>query len=100
MADLTDLKPDCILLCLDATALTAVQNEVNKWSTEDKAKVTFDGSYVFMPPDPLGTMDAKRKTLLGLVDKDAEDMTSEVRVRFNGPEFSFIVGQLNKPPEI
>ena len=97
--DLTDIKPDTIQMCLDAKAMTAVQTEVDKWLPAEKEHVTVYGNVIFMPADPLGTMDEKRLKLLDLVDVNAESMTSWVRTRFNGTQFAFIVGQLHKPVE-
>ncbi len=99
MPDLTDIRDDDILIHADAKALTAIQTEMGKWSGDEKAHVTIKGGSIYMPADPDGVMDEKRKALIGAVDKEAASMHSVVRTRWNGSEFAFIVQQVHKPLE-
>ena len=99
MPDLTDIRGDDILIHVDADAKSAIQSEMGKWSPTEKEHVTMKGDSIYMPADPTGEMDEKRKALIDAVNGAAKDMTAVVRVGFDGPRFAFIIGQVAKPPE-
>lgn len=98
--DLNDIREDTIVIPLDNKSLTAIQTELGKWSAAEKQKTSIIGNQLFLAPDPSGELDVKRKALISAVDKNADSMTSMVRMRFNGVKFSFIIGQLNEPAEV
>ena len=100
MADLTDKKKDFIVMRPDAKALAAIESWLDKQTPGAKANISVSSGYVVSLPDPLNQLEATRDALIALVDKEAESMSSVVRLQFDGPTFSVIVMQVAKPPEV
>ena len=98
--DLTNIENDIIIICPDPKTMTAFTEWEATLKTNEKANFSVvENSYIVSAPDPLGTVDAKRKEFIKLVDDNAETPTSVVRLKFTGTTFASIAMQVAKEPE-
>ena len=101
MSDLTNITQDLIIACPDAKAMTAFDTWKATLKSDEQANFSVvSDTYVVSAPDPLGTLDAKRKEFISLMDTESESAKSIMRLRFN-PDgtMSMISSRVNDPED-
>ena len=98
--DLTNIQYDIIVVRPDAKTMTAFSEWEAALKSSEKANFSVvEGAYIVSAPDPLGTLDVKRKEFIKLVDDNAEQPTSVVRLQFTGTTFSSVAMLVALPEE-
>lgn len=101
MNDLTDIKLDIIIACPDAKSMTAFNEFKAALKSEEQANFSVvSDTYVISAPDPLGTLDEKRKEFIELLGNESESVRGIARLRFR-PDgtIAMIYTQVNDPED-